>query len=156
MIFVDCVFSQTMYNMSMDILSLPFNKFIGLELSSDPAYLMSLPARVEYENHLQTVHASALFALAEASSGEFLLREFAEVENAVPVVRNVEVKYRKPAKGMVSSTASLTTNKADVLETLQRKRRALVPVSVLLYDANAVLVMQATFEWFVLINDNNS
>ena len=137
----------------MDILSLPFNKFVGLELSSDPAYLLTLPARMEYENHLQTVHASALFALAEASSGLLLLREFAEVKNAVPVVRNAEVKYRKPAIGAISSTASLVTAKTEILETLHRKRRALVPVQVSLHDANAVLVMQATFEWFVLIND---
>ena len=34
------------------------------------------------------------------------------------------------------------------------KRRALVPVQVSLYDANGILVMQATFEWFVLVNDN--
>ena len=138
----------------MDILSLPFNKFIGIEPSNDSAYLLTLPAKTEYENHIQTVHAAALFALAEASSGLFLLREFADIENVVPVVRNVEVKYRKPAKGAISSTASLATVKAVVLESLQHKHRSLVPVQVSLYDSNAVLVMQAIFEWFVLINNN--
>jgi acyl-coenzyme A thioesterase PaaI-like protein len=140
----------------MDILSLPFNKFVGLELSNDPAYLLTLPAKTEYENHIQTVHAAALFALAEASSGFLLLREFAEVENAVPVVRNVEVKYRKPAKGNITSTASLITDKTEILESLQRKRRVLVPVQVSLYDSNTLLVMQATFEWFVLINNQTT
>ncbi len=136
----------------MDVLSIPFNKFLGLELSTDPAYLMTLPAKAEFENHIQTAHASALFALAEASSGLFLLREFVEVENAVPVVRNVEVKYKKPGKGAIFSKASLAADKTDVLEALKSKHRALVPVQVTLYDSNAVLVMQATFEWFVLIN----
>ena len=136
----------------MDVLSIPFNKFLGLELSTDPAYLMTLPVKAEFENHIQTAHASALFALAEASSGLFLLREFAEVENAVPVVRNVEVKYKKPGKGAIFSKASLAADKAEVLDTLQNKHRALIPVQVTLYDSNAVLVMQATFEWFVLIN----
>ena len=55
-------------NNQMDILSLPFNKFIGMEPSSDSAYLLTLPAKTEYENHIQTVHAAALFALAEASN----------------------------------------------------------------------------------------
>jgi len=50
--------------------------------------------------------------------------------------------------------ASLVTDKTEVLETLHRKRRALVPVQVSLYNANGILVMQATFEWFVLVNDN--
>jgi len=134
----------------MDVLSLPFNKFVGLELSSDPTYVLTLPDKVEYENHIQTVHASALFALAEASSGQCLLREFSGIENAVPVVRNVEVKYRKPARGAISSTASLVPDKTEVLEAFQRKRRALVPIQVSLYDSNAILVMQATFEWFIL------
>ena len=140
----------------MNILSIPFNKLIGLEQSSDPAYLLSLPAKMEYENHIQTVHASALFALAEASSGLFLLNEFAGLENIIPVVRNVEIKYRKPARGTILSTASLVTDKTEVLESLQRKRRVLIPVHVSLYDSNALLVMHATFEWFVLINDSNN
>ena len=138
----------------MDILNIPFNRLIGLEISDDPEYLMTLPARREYENHLQTVHASALFALAEASSGLCLLREFAELENVVPVVRNVEVKYKKPGRGVIRSKASPPVDKASVLETLKTKHRALVPVPVALYDADAVLIMQATFEWFVLSNAN--
>jgi len=136
----------------MDIFSIPFNKFIGLEPSADPAYLMELPVKAEYENHIQTVHAGALFALAEASSGLYLLKEFADVENAVPVVRNVEVKYKKPGKGTIRSKASLTTDKTEILKTLQNKRRALVAVQVFLYGSDDVLVMSATFEWFILIN----
>jgi acyl-coenzyme A thioesterase PaaI-like protein len=127
---------------------------IGLEISDDPEYLMVLPAKREYENHLQTVHASALFALAEASSGLCLLREFSKLDNAVPVVRDVEVKYKKPGMGMIRSKASLAVDKTAVLETLETRHRALIPVQVGLHDSNAVLVMQATFEWFVLINAN--
>ena len=138
----------------MDILNIPFNRLIGFEISDDPEYLMILPAKREYENHIQTVHAGALFALAEASSGLCLLREFAELENVVPVVRNVEIKYKKPGQGMIRSKAFLSVDKAAVLETLEIKRRTLIPVQVTLYDADAVLIMQATFEWFVLINAN--
>ena len=138
----------------MNVLDIPFNKFIGLEISPDPEYLLTLPVKPEYENHIQTVHASALFALAEASSGICLLREFAEVENAVPVVRNVEAKYKKPAQGAVFSKGLLQGDKAEILETLQNKHRTLISIHVSLFDANAILVMQATFEWFVLINAN--
>ena len=136
----------------MDIPAIPFNHLIGLEISDDPEYLMVLPAKQEHENHLQTVHASALFALAEASSGLCLLREFSDLAHVVPVVRNVEVKYRKPGQGMIRSKASLNIGKAAVLETLNTKHRALIPVQVTLHDATPVLIMQATFEWFILIN----
>ena len=138
----------------MDVLNIPFNRLIGLEISDDPEYLMMLQAKRVYENHLQTVHASALFALAEASSGLCLLREFSELKNVVPIVRNVEVKYKKPSQGMIRSKVSLTVDKATVLETLKTKHRALIPVQVSLFDANSVLIMQAAFEWFVLINAN--
>ena len=138
----------------MDILNIPFNRLIGLEISDAPEYLMVLPAKGEYENHLQTVHASALFALAEASSGLCLLQEFSDLANVVPVVRNVEVKFRKPGRGTICSKAFLNVDKAAVLETLDTKHRALIPVQVTLHDANGVFIMQATFEWFVLINAN--
>jgi acyl-coenzyme A thioesterase PaaI-like protein len=123
-------------------------------MSDDPDYLMALPARREYENHVQTVHASALFALAEASSGLCLLHEFSDLTNTVPVVRNVAVKYKKPGRGMIRSKASLNVDQSAVRETLKTKHRALIPVQVTLYDTDAVLIMQATFEWFVLINAN--
>ncbi|MGL6197128.1 MAG: PaaI family thioesterase [Thermoguttaceae bacterium] len=136
----------------MDVLSIPFNKFLGIEYATDPDFLMTLPAKEHYENHLRTVHASALFALAEASSGLLLLREFSEIENVVPVVRNVEIKYKKPGSGAISSKASLTNDRSEIIKKLQTKQRAIIPVEVSLYDANAVLIMQSIFEWFVLIN----
>ena len=55
---------------------------------------------------LGSVHASALLARAEASSGEFLLRHFGSSEGIVPVVRRLESKFRKPAQGSVTSSAS--------------------------------------------------
>ena len=60
----------------MDVTKLPFNEFIGLKFSEKSEYLLMLENRNEYRNHLNTVHASALFALAEATSGYFLLNEF--------------------------------------------------------------------------------
>jgi len=60
----------------IDVTKLPFNYFIGLKISNKSGYLLMLDNRAEYRNHLDTVHASALFALAEATSGHFLLNEF--------------------------------------------------------------------------------
>ena len=57
-----------------------------------------------------------------------------------------------PARGVIYSQALLAIDKANVWETLQNKRRVLVPVQIFLYDSDAVLVMQAMFEWFVLVN----
>jgi acyl-coenzyme A thioesterase PaaI-like protein len=134
----------------MDVTKLPFNEFIGLKRSDKGDYLLMLDNKPEYANHLDTVHASAQFALAEATSGEFLLSEFAELTDIVPVVRKVETKYRKPAVGKVYSKAKfIETQKDEFIEMLTSRGRALLKVEVSLYDADRVMVMQSVFEWFV-------
>ena len=55
----------------MKITDLPFNWLIDIKLSADTAYLLSLDDKENDTNHLGTVHASALFSLAEATSGHF-------------------------------------------------------------------------------------
>jgi len=134
----------------MDVTKLPFNHFIGLKISNKSGYLLMLDNRTEYRNHLDTVHASALFSLAEATSGDFLLNEFSELTDIVPVVRKVEIKYKKPTKGGVFSKAKfLETEKDEVFETLTQRGRAIIKVEVLLYDETEALIMQSVFEWFV-------
>ena len=134
----------------MNVFELPFNKYIGLEESSDLDYLLMLPEKEEYLNHLATVHASALFALAEATSGFFLLNEFQGIENILPVVRRVETKYKKPALGIVLSKAGfVNTDKEKILEELDINQRVLIIVRVLLYDLEKTNIMQSDFEWFI-------
>jgi len=134
----------------MDVLQLPFNNFIGLKKSNKSKFVLMLEDRPEYRNHLNTVHASALFALAEASSGLFLLGEFSELTDIVPVVRKVESKYRKPATGSVFSKAKFQElEKNEILNMLNQKGRVLLAVEVSLFDEGDVQIMQSIFEWFI-------
>lgn len=44
----------------MDVSQLPFNRLIGLELANpDSGFLVCLHDKVQYSNHLGTVHGSA-------------------------------------------------------------------------------------------------
>ena len=52
----------------MDGTQLPFNRLVGLETSTGDL-LVSLQAGPQHGNHLGTVHASALLAVAEAGAG---------------------------------------------------------------------------------------
>ncbi|MDR2915314.1 MAG: DUF4442 domain-containing protein [Tannerella sp.] len=134
----------------MNVLELPFNLHVGLEKSSDSEYLLILREEDKYLNHLDTVHASAQFALAEATSGYFLLNEFKELTDVIPIVRKVETKYRKPATGRIFSKADfVNTDKAKAMEELNIRQRVLVTVRVLLYDSEKNNVMQSDFEWFI-------
>ena len=109
-----------------------------------------LDNKSEYRNHLDTVHASAMFALAEATSGHYLLGQFDELPNIIPVVRKVEVKYRKPAFGIVYSAAKFRdTDKINIIDPIHQKGRVLLSVEVSLFDKEEVLIMQSVFEWFV-------
>ena len=109
-----------------------------------------LDNRPEYRNHLDTVHASALFALAEATSGYFLLNEFSELTGIVPVVRRVETKYKKPAMGFVFSKAKFQEiEKKEIVVVLIQRKRTLLKVEVFLFDDKDVLVMESVFEWFI-------
>jgi acyl-coenzyme A thioesterase PaaI-like protein len=94
--------------MKASVTELPFNSFLGIQNASDPSQLLRLPSGEQYLNHLGSVHASAQLALAEATSGEFLLRHFGTADGIIPVVRRLEAKFLKPAKGSITSTASAT------------------------------------------------
>lgn len=136
--------------MKHSVTELPFNAFIGLQPSPDAEKLPQLPSGGQFLNHLGTVHASALLALAEASSGEFLLRHFGSSDGVVPVVRRIEAKFRKPANGAVYSAASATPEALDQLNTdLAAKGRALIPITVELHDESGTHALTATVEWFI-------
>jgi acyl-coenzyme A thioesterase PaaI-like protein len=134
----------------MNVTELPFNALVGIERAEADGALLQLPAGARYLNHLGTVHASALLALAEASSGEFLLRHLGSIDSIVPVVRRLDAKFRKPAKGSVISSASVSPNAFTQLDSeLATKGRALIAVSVELHDESGIHALSATVEWFI-------
>jgi acyl-coenzyme A thioesterase PaaI-like protein len=132
------------------VTELPFNRFLGIQTAAEPSQLLQLPSGKQYLNHLGTVHASAQLALAEASSGELLLRHFGSAEGIVPVVRRLEAKFRKPAKGAVTSTARATPESlAQLAAELKSKGRGLIPIMVELHDEAGAHTLSATVEWFI-------
>ena len=142
----------------MTITDLPFNKLIDIKISADEDYLLCLDNKIDYTNHLGTVHASALFSLAEATSGHFLLINFPEYNSElIPIVRQVDAKYKKPAVGKILSKSILIDNTIDkIREQIITRKRASFKLKVDLYDINKVNVMTANFEWFVTITETST
>ncbi len=139
----------------MDITEIPFNKFLGISLASNKDYLLQLDAKPEYTNHLGTVHAAALFTLAEGSGGQFLLNSFPiQADLVIPVVRKVEVIYKKPATGIIVSKASFKDNTLEkVQEELNIRKRTSLITTVELFDVENNKVFIANFEWFVTVKE---
>jgi acyl-coenzyme A thioesterase PaaI-like protein len=139
----------------MDITGLPFNRLVGIERSAIEGAALGLPAGERYTNHLGTVHASALLALAEATSGDCLIAGLGDLGlDVLPVVRRVEAKFRKPARGAVHSKLGDTGDSMrELREALVAKGRALIPIPVDVYDASGTHALSASFEWFVARNE---
>jgi Domain of unknown function (DUF4442) len=138
------------------VTKLPFNCILGIRPASDSAYLLQPASRQPVLNHLGTVHATAQLALAEASSGEFLLRHFGSADGLVPVVRRAETKFRKPANGSIMSTASAEPEAlAQVDAELSKRGRSIIQITVEIYDECGTHTLSATFDWFIQHRKNS-
>ena len=142
--------SRNIPDLNQSVTELPFNSFLGIEATSEAAQLLRLPAGAQYLNHLGTVHASAQLALAEASSGEFLLRALGSIAGVVPIVRRLEAKFRKPANGAITSRVTTPQDALDQFRAeLAAKGRGLISVTVELHDESGAHTLSATVEWFM-------
>ena len=139
----------------MEIAALPFNRLIGLERSTREGGVFELPARERYTNHPGTVHASAILALAEATSGEILVRGLGGLGfGVVPVVRRVDARFRKAASGAIYSRYGDTRDLAEALcSGVSTRGRGLAAIPVEVFDGSGTLVLSAKFEWFVARRD---
>jgi acyl-coenzyme A thioesterase PaaI-like protein len=135
----------------MNVLDLPFNKILLIKKSDRPDTILMLEDRERYQNHLGTIHASAQYALAEASSGEILERNFGDWNGAYfPVVRKVEVKYKNPAKGRLFSAGHIDADSAmKAKKELSEKGRTLVDVMVKIMDEGENVTFQSRFTWYI-------
>ena len=142
----------------IDITDIPYNRLIGITRdAASTAAPLQLLGSPDHLNHVNTIHACAQFSLAEAASGECLLRRFSDIANLsaiMPLLREVRVKYRRPATGTLQAKARFSDAAATrAIEALSAKGRALIPVSVDLVDEAGITTMTATFSWYVQMTD---
>jgi acyl-coenzyme A thioesterase PaaI-like protein len=142
----------------MDITALPFNRLVGIERSTIEGAVLGIPANEKYTNHLGTVHASALLALAEATSGECLIAGLASAGiDVVPLVRRIEAKFRRTAAGAIHSRlGDMGDSMREFRVALAAKGRALVSIPVDVLDASGTLVLTSRVDWFVTAKARNS
>jgi acyl-coenzyme A thioesterase PaaI-like protein len=133
----------------MNLTEIPFVREVGIRNSADGT--LELPFSTRVHNHLQTVHAGAQFALAESASGQALQALFPElVGQVVPVLRESQIKFRKPATQSLSAYPSVADeNVQEFRGQLARKGRASIAVSVELRDAEGNVTATGVFNWFV-------
>ncbi len=133
----------------MNITKLPFVEKVGIKRNDNN--LLELLFDETVQNHVQTIHAGAQYTLAETASGEILQTEFPElVGTVVPVLRESQVKYKKPAMRSITAIASISPNsKQKFNEQLGKKGRASISVNVNVKDSQDTVTCIGTFNWLV-------
>ncbi len=129
--------------------TVPFVQTVGighkdadrLTLSNDPCL----------QNHLGTLHAGALYTLAETQSGLALMRLFPELqEEVIPLLRSGGLKYRHPVTESVVATAYVLQEEQEhFMKRFSHKGRATVTVAVTLKTEEEKICAEGDFVWFV-------
>ena len=128
--------------------SIEFVKLVGIKQSGDS---VSLAYKKDVQNHIESIHASAQFTLAETQSGLHLQTLFPELKGlVVPLLRESSMKYKKPALKDIQAFASVKEEeRMKFLEQLSKRSRASIEVFVEVKDSDGVCTAQGTFGWFI-------
>lgn len=135
--------------------AIPFNTHVGLEFVevADGRGVVRLPDAEHLRNHVGSQHAGALFAAAEAASGGAFVGAFAErMGEITPLARSAEIEYRKLARGPITATATLSEDRAALIERLDSEGRIEFPVEVAMADEDGTEVATMTVHWHVRLN----
>ena len=141
----------------MRAVEIPFVSHTGIEERTSDTLQLSLTKQTS--NHVGTIHAAALFALAETQSGVYLQSLFPEygVDEVLPLLRGSNLKYRAPATSTVYAVATTSIEEQErFLSRFERKGRAGITVEVILSDSEDRVVMDGSFEWFVQRHDTKN
>lgn len=135
----------------MNVLDLPFIQHLGLHFSADGE--LSLKVSGHHKNHLGTVHATVLYGIAEACSGQAVIDKFFKpYPKALVVIRRAAIKYRSPARADLSARVRKTDPELEiVMKQLQQKGIAKCAVEVETRSADEVAAI-ATFDFFIKVD----
>jgi len=132
----------------MKATDIEFVKLVGIEQSDND---VSLAFKKNVLNHIESIHASAQFTLAETQSGLHLQELFPElVGKVIPMLRESKIKYKKPALKSIVAFASCSEEDIEKFNLqFAKKGRATLAVSVDVKDSEGVVTAISEFTWFV-------
>lgn len=130
--------------------AVPFNRTAGvqvIEMDGGRA-LARIEQAPERLNHVGTLHAGALFTLADAASGAVMVSLFsARLGELFFVVRDAEIAFLKPARGTITARAESTDPIERIDARLDRDGRTDSAVTVTLTEERGLEVARVTVRW---------
>jgi uncharacterized protein (TIGR00369 family) len=136
--------------------AVPFAGFLGIEYDtvSPGEVVLRLADDPAKHNHIGTLHAGALFALAESASGLAVIAAIADrLAGVTPLAARAEITYAKVARGDVTATARIGGSVAEILGTLDAEGRVRFPVDVELRDESGDVAATVVVDWHLRRND---
>lgn len=130
--------------------AVPFTTFLGIEYDevAPGRAVLRLADDPAKHNHVGTLHAGALFALAESASGLCVVATIADrLADVTPLAARAEITYRKVARGDVTATARLGTTAEEITAALDEAGKTRFPVEVELADSSGEVCAVVTVDW---------
>lgn len=130
--------------------AVPFASFLGIEYDAvgPDRVVLRLADDPAKHNHVGTLHAGALFSLAESASGLVMTAAFADVlADVTPLAARAEIAYRKIARGDVTATARIDADVAAVRAALDADGKVRFPVAVDVADESGDVCADVTVDW---------
>ena len=132
--------------------AIPFANHVGVTLLKveDGAASAELAQRDEVSNHIQTMHAGAMFTLGEAASGAAVAGALAPVIlNMRPVAATAQIAFVKIAKGTLTAHARTSRPGADLMQEIEAEGKTAFDVAVDIQNSVGETVVEMTVNWYV-------
>ena len=121
----------------------------NIEFVKQEGNTLTLKPKKELLNHLGSIHAGAIFTLAESQSGLTLIEKFGET-NVKALLRSSSIKYKTEAKSKLTATGTIELKNIEKFNAkLHKKGRALIDVTVNVLDSEEKIILTSTFSWFI-------
>jgi uncharacterized protein (TIGR00369 family) len=130
--------------------AVPFAGFLGVEYDavSPDEVVLRLADDPAKHNHIGTLHAGALFALAESASGLVVIAAVGDrLAGVTPLAARAEITYQRVARGDVTATARIRGPVAEALAALEAEGRVRFPVDVELRDESGEVAATVVVDW---------
>lgn len=130
----------------------PFASHVGVTLAEIGAGTATATLEQSHNtsNHIATMHAGALFTLAEAASGAAMAGMFLERLAALrPVAASSTIAYVRPAKGTITAHAAVDGDKVALFAALDGEGKVRFPVTITIEDSAGREVAQMSVDWHV-------
>ncbi|WP_176962565.1 PaaI family thioesterase [Mariprofundus sp. NF] len=130
----------------MKITDLPFNRFIGIDKRGEN---VGLTKHDRLLNHVGSLHAAALYGLAEAATGDWIIEHLmAHYPDALALAREGNIKYKRPAAEDCHAVVDVDQMAVEkCLSMLQRRGQGTLMISVQILSGDT-LIATAAFKWW--------